>query len=174
LAKLPYIRNKFLHELFPELSPDVGRLDWMPSTWLEKEPLASLIRVIRPHWFNWCELFISQPKVRFPILHTDHCMFHAWSAQIYGIKRYWVWPQIPDFKDRYCIDEDLDTFLSVEPSSIEIGPGDVIVIPSGLPHVAESVTTSITIAASYVDETNWLEFSREFCALDLLKELQRA
>jgi hypothetical protein len=171
---LPYIRNKFLHDVFPELSADVGRLDWLQPTWLEKEPLASMLRVMRPHWSNWCELFISQPQVRYPLLHTDACGFHAWSVQVYGIKRYWVWPPLPDFKDTYCIGKDLDTILGVEPFAIEIGPGDAVVIPSNLPHVAESVTTSITIAGSYVDEVNWAEFSREFFERELQRELQHA
>ena len=170
---LPYIRNKFLHDLFPELSPDVGRLDWLSPTWLEKEPLASLLRVMRPHWTNWCELFISQPDVRYPLLHTDTCSFHAWSVQIYGIKRYWVWPRLPGFEDTHCIDRDLETILGVEPAMIEIGPGDAIVIPADLPHVAESVTTSITIAGSHVDEANWAGFSRQFFETELPKELHR-
>lgn len=171
---LPYIRNKFVHELFPELTPDVCRLEWLQPTWLEREPLASMIRVMRPNWIDWCELFVSQPGVRYPLLHTDSCMFHAWCAQIHGTKRYWVWPAIPGFRDVDCLGQDLDTLLGVEPYSIDVGPGDVVVIPAGLPHVAESVTTSITIAGSYVDASNWVEFSDEFCQTELLRDLRRA
>lgn len=171
---LPYIRNKFLHQDFPELSGDIGRLDWLAPTWLEKEPLASMLRVMRPHWTNWCELFISQPDIRYPLLHTDANGFHAWSVQVFGTKRYWVWPAVSDFEDVHCIGKDLETILGVEPWSIEVGPGDAVVIPSNLPHVAESVTTSITIAGSYVDEVNWPEFARQFFELDLQQELRRA
>jgi histone arginine demethylase JMJD6 len=170
--ELPYFRNKFLHAVFPELSQDVGRLDWLQPNWLEKEPLASLIRVMRPNWFNWSELFVSKAGTRYPIVHTDHCMLHAWSAQIHGSKRYWVWAPIPGFRDRSCIGEDLETFLGHEPFTVTLAAGDVIFIPSNFPHTAESVTSSVTISGAYVNETNWLEFAHEFFATDVLKELQ--
>lgn len=173
--ELPYVRNKFLHAVFPELSPDVGRLDWLQPNWLEREPFASLVRVMRPNWFDWCEFFVSKADTRYPFIHTDHCALHAWSAQIYGSKRYWVWPPIPGFHANVpCVGEDLSTFLGVEPYTVVLEAGDVVFIPSNWPHTAESVTASITISGAYVNETNWLPFAREFCETDLLKELQRA
>lgn len=174
VAELPYLRNKFLHHDFEELSQDVGPLEFLGANWLEVEPLASLIRVMRPRWVDWCEFFISHAQTRFPFIHTDTCMLHAWSAQIFGHKRYWVWPPMPRFRDVECIGQDLTTFLDTEPAHGVLGPGDVAFIPSGWPHVAESVTVSITISGAYVNETNWSAFAQEFCEDHLGKELRSA
>lgn len=170
---LPYIRNQFLHQCFAELSRDVGRLEWLGVSWLEREPLATLIRAMRPHWIDWCELFVSQPDVRFPKVHVDNCMFHSWNVQVHGIKRFWVWPARPDFEDVDCIGVDLDRVLPDEPVLVELGPGDAVVIPGGLPHTAQSVTTSISVAGSFVDASNWEPFWQEFCAKELGRDLWR-
>jgi hypothetical protein len=169
---LPYLRNTFLHHELPELSADVGRLDWALPNWFDTEPFASMVRTGCPQWLNWCELFISQPRTRFPFIHVDRNMTHAWCVQVYGEKRYWAWPPRADFEPVGCLGRDLETLLDVEPFSAVVGAGDAIFLPSGWPHTAESVTTSISTSGNFVNDSNWLDFAEVFFRGDLRQVLR--
>jgi histone arginine demethylase JMJD6 len=172
-APLPYLRNVFLHVALPELSPDVEQPAWIQPNWLEVEPLASLIRAVSPQWLRWCELFISGPGTRFPFVHIDRHMTHAWCVQIFGRKQYFAWPPRPGFQAADCRDRYLEVFFDTEPFLGTLDPGDAIFIPAGWPHTAQSVTTSIGVSGSWVNESNWREFSDDFFATKVRSALLR-
>lgn len=167
-----YLSNVFVHTDLPELSADVGRLAWAQPNWMDKEPFASMVRAGCPQWLDWCELFVSQPNTRYPIVHVDRYMTHAWAVQIYGSKRYWMWPPRPGFVSEPCLGRDLETFFDGPVFSTVVEAGDAIFLPAGWPHTAESVTTSITTSGNFVNDTNWVEFSRELCEGDLRAALR--
>jgi hypothetical protein len=172
-APLPYLRNVFLHHELPELSPDVGALGFAEPNWFAKEPFASLIRTAVPQWLRWCELFVSRAGTRFPYVHVDRNMTHAWCAQLHGSKRYWAWPPRPGFEPTDCLGKDLETLLDSEPLTATLEAGDAIFLPAGWPHTAESLTLSISASGNFVNESNWDDFAREFFAGDLLTVLRR-
>jgi hypothetical protein len=165
----PYLRNASLVELLPELIADVELPDYCRPNWLGSE---ALVRFIPPVWTNWIELFMSGPATRFPRVHVDSSMTHAWVIGVQGRKRFWAWPprpgqpsfsiHAPDQRRQAgldCIGKDLETFFShATPLTAEIGPGDFVFIPTGWWHTAESTTTSISLSGNFVNETNWDEF----------------
>ncbi len=169
---LPYLRNVFLGTVLPELVGDVSPVPFAEHNWLHREPLASLIRATQPEWIDWCELFISQPNTRFPVVHVDRYATHAWCAQVFGEKRYWLWPPVPGFRSTPCLGEDLETLLEhAPPEQVVVGPGDLLFIPSNWPHTAESLTTSITTSGNLVVESNSDEFFLAFWRGEVLPRL---
>jgi hypothetical protein len=166
-GQVPYLRNVFLHVELPELSADVGELEWAKPNWFQKEPFVSMIRAGCPQWIDWCELFISRGGTRFPIVHVDRNMTHAWCVQIYGEKRYWAWPPRAGFEAVECLGRDLETLFPDAPASAVVEAGDALFIPAGWPHTAESVTTSISLSGNFVNESNWHDFAPVFFAGDL-------
>lgn len=170
---LPYMRNVFIHVLLPELSADVRQPAWIQPNWLEVEPFASLVRSGWPEWVSWCELFVSGAGTRFPFVHVDTNMTHAWAVQVHGQKRYFAWTPSPDFAPTECRGQYLEILFDSEPYSGVVEPGDGVFIPAGWPHTAQSVTTSISVSGSWMNESNWLDFSREFFELSLRKRLAR-
>jgi len=171
-AALPYLRNVFLHHELPELSPDVGRLQWTQPNWLDTEPFASLVRAASPQWLDWCELFISAAGTRFPNVHVDRNCTHAWVAQVYGSKVWWVWPPRPGFTSAEPGGADLDTFFDEEPYRGVLEAGDALFLPADWPHTAESATVSISLSGNFVNDSNWLDFSRSICEGDLRRILR--
>jgi hypothetical protein len=169
---IPDVRDVLLHVELPELSPDIGTVTVARDNWIEKEPLASLVRAGWPGWIGGCELSISRAGTRSRFVHVDRYHTHAWCAQIHGEERHWVWPPRGPFEDVDRDGRDLETLLPDEPFAATVGPGDVIFIPSGCPHTAESVTTSISTSGRFVEETSWIEFARALCAGDLLTRLR--
>jgi histone arginine demethylase JMJD6 len=167
------MRNVFVHHAFPELSPDVRQPAWIQPNWFEVEPFASLIRAAWPEWLSWCELFVSGPKTRFPYVHIDKHMTHAWCVQVHGQKRYFAWTPSPGFESVDCRGKYLEFLFDTEPYSAVVNPGDAIFVPAGWPHTAESVTTSISVSGSWVNDSNWSDFSRDFCDTTLRQRLAR-
>lgn len=158
---LPYLRNVFVSEVSPRLMADVSPLPFAAHDWLRREPLASLVRAVQPEWIDWCELFISPARTRFPYVHVDRYATHAWCAQVFGAKRYWLWPRCPSLRPIPCADLDLDALRELgDATVIDLAPGDVVYIPSGHPHTAESLSVSITTSGNFVDASNGEDFLR--------------
>jgi hypothetical protein len=170
---LPYMRNVFIHILLPELSADVRQPAWIQPNWLEVEPFASLIRAAWPEWVRWCELFVSAAGTRFPFVHVDTNMTHAWCVQVHGRKRYFAWTPSPDFAPVECRGKYLEILFDTEPYSAVVDPGDAVFVPAGWPHTADSVTTSISLSGSWMNDSNWLDFSRDFFETNLRRRLAR-
>lgn len=169
---LPYLRNVFLRDALPDLVADVSPLPFAAHDWLRREPLASLVRATQPDWIDWCELFISQAGTRFPSVHVDRYATHAWCAQVFGRKRYFLWPPDDAFRATPCLGEDLASLLPhARPAQVDVGPGDLVFIPARWPHTAESLTTSITTSGNFVVESNGDEFLRAFWQGEALPRL---
>jgi hypothetical protein len=158
---LPYIRNVFLSEYCPALLEDVRVPGIAQPNWLLHPSLAPSLRA---EWLNWFELFISPPATRFPHVHVDRDHTHAWLLQVCGRKKVWMWPneagstRKPEALEVSSSDV-LDTFFpGYEPTIGIIEPGDLVFIPEGWWHTAESQSTSITLSGNWVEQSNWEAF----------------
>jgi hypothetical protein len=164
-----YMRNVFLSESFAELVGDVEPPVYCSPNWLAADALS---RFVPPVWRSWMELFISGPGTRFPRVHVDSSMTHAWVIAVHGRKRFWVWPPMEDQpcysihskeheaqRGLDCTCGDLEGFFThARPATFEVGPGDFLFLPTGWWHTAESVTTSISLSGNFVNESNWDDF----------------
>ncbi|MBI4817208.1 MAG: cupin-like domain-containing protein [Deltaproteobacteria bacterium] len=165
----PYLRNSSLVEFFPELIPEVPLPIYCYPNWLESEALA---KYIPPVWTYWAELFLSCAGTRFPRVHVDSSMTHAWVIGVMGRKKFWAWPPRrgqPNYsihseeqqaeRGLDCIGRDLEGFFEhSRPFTGELGPGDFLFLPTGWWHTAESLTEAISLSGNFVNETNWAEF----------------
>jgi histone arginine demethylase JMJD6 len=165
----PYLRNLSLLEHLPDLIGDVQLPCYCSPNWLASEELQ---RFVPPVWATWIELFVSGPGVRFPRVHVDTGMTHAWVIQVYGKKRFWAWPPMGD-QPNYsihseeqmrqrgldCCGRDLETFFAhAAPVQACLEPGDFLFLPTGWWHTAESLTPSISLSGNFVNESNWDDF----------------
>ena len=158
---LPYIRNVFLSDYCPALLEDVQVPSIAQPNWLLHPMLAPSLRT---EWLNWFELFLSPPGMRFPHVHVDRDHTHAWLLQVFGRKKVWMWPNEAG-RTRKPNDLDvspsdvLDTFFpGYEPTVGVIEPGDLVFIPEGWWHTAESQSASITLSGNWVEQSNWEAF----------------
>ena len=164
----PLVRNQWLSQLFPELvtdfqTPSYFRPNWFDSRWLR--PIVPKV------WRPWVEFFLGPRGGRFPNVHVDLFATSAWSAQIYGAKKFWFWPpragqglgKLLVKVDR--LREDWDQHLDglhdhARPTTLVLEAGDTLFIPPGWWHTTEIVRTSITLSGNFVNDTNWEEYRR--------------
>lgn len=172
-AEPAYMRNISLLEQLPELIAEVKLPVYTTPNWLASDVMQ---RFVPPVWVTWIELFLSGPGMRFPRVHVDTGMTHAWVVQVYGKKRFWAWPPManqPNYsihsdeqmkaRGLDCRGRDLDAFFShSKPFVSELEPGDFLFLPTGWWHTAESLTTSITLSGNFVNETNWDDFCKSW------------
>lgn len=161
-SRLPYVRNVWLNETFPSLRGDVGLLPFMTPNWFAMSPLRDLIGLVSgPNWQDWLEFFFSAAGRRFPFVHRDICMTHAWCAQIFGRKRFWAWAPSPlrSGQSFPCGRGDLASlFPDARPQTGTITAGDLLFVPAGWYHTTESETVSITLSGNFVNASNWDDF----------------
>jgi ribosomal protein L16 Arg81 hydroxylase len=50
---------------------------------------------------------------------------------------------------------------SLEGWRVELTPGDLLIIPSQWLHYVETLETSLTYSAAWIDETNWERYVEE-------------
>jgi hypothetical protein len=164
-----YMRNISLLEQLPELIEEVELPVYTTPNWLASDVLQ---RFVPPVWVTWIELFLSGPGMRFPRVHVDTAMTHAWVVQVWGRKRFWAWPPMenqPNYsihsdeqmkaRGLDCRGRDLEAFFSHSaPFTGDLEPGDFLFLPTGWWHTAESVTACITLSGNFVNETNWDDF----------------
>jgi histone arginine demethylase JMJD6 len=162
IGALPYLRNIWLAECFPELVSDVRVPEMAAPNWLT-HPLVRPF--LLPEWLSWFEFFLSAPRTRFPFVHRDVASTHAWLLQIYGEKKIWMWPSelIPpregNIQRAVTRDENLDRFFPGHvPATTVLKPGDILFIPAGWWHTVESQSISITLSGNFVNQTNWDAF----------------
>lgn len=160
--RLPYVRNIWLADQFPSLVADVATCPFMTPNWFGESPLREIVAESSGgHWPQWLEFFFSPRGRRFPFVHIDTCMTHAWCAQIYGQKKFWLWaPAAERNGKRYpCLRSDLVTFFAdALPLTGTISAGDIVFVPAGWYHTTESETVSITVSGNFVNESNWDDF----------------
>lgn len=172
-APAPYLRNVLLEKWLPELMADISPLPrCITPNWLDSRvfPSRESMRTL--------EIFIGGAGARFPTLHYDGFHTHAWLMQIYGTKRYVVYP--PDQTEFLYPREgeevnkssiaDLDhpdlarfpLFARATPTVFDLHPGETLFVPSQWWHTVKMLSTSITISVNSANRPNWSGFVRDF------------
>ena len=160
--QLPYLRNIWLLQYLPELSGDIRVPLIAEPNWLSHPAL-------RPHipeqWNPWFEFFFSGPATRFPYVHADAHGTHAWSVQVFGSKRFWLWPPSvvpPENRNPAAVQDLSGVFPESGALSVVLDPGDLLFIPSDWWHLAESESASITLSGNFVNHSNWMRFLESY------------
>lgn len=129
-------------------------------------------------WGGATELFIGGPGGKFPYLHLDYYHLNAWITQLYGEKRFTVFPRgqehllypKPDdsWKSELNIFEpDFEKFplyCDATPIHFTVGPGETLFIPFGTWHTAYSLTQTISVAFDQLNSKNYKPFMRDVWA----------
>ena len=169
-----YMRNLMLFEQFPELRsefqmPWIAQPNWLQSRWHGDFSGGS--------WTYWVELFLSGKDSRFPFVHIDPYYTHAWSIQISGRKRFWLWgPTEGQFEQLLAGTLERQDARRITPEtkfeshfqarsghSLVLGPGDLLFLPAGWWHTTETSEESVTLGGNFVERSNWPEFSEYYC-----------
>jgi len=168
----PYFRNQILYDLFPSLKQDIEPLpeyfqpNWLPDHYIVKNVGKVLNRGAA------LELYIGGKGGAFPVLHYDGVGTHAFLMQIYGQKKFIVyppsqepflypWPEKPNLSLVNNVDNpDLDKFplfAKAEPIVFVLEPGEMLFIPSHWWHTTKMLTPCISLSVNVVNQSNWQE-----------------
>lgn len=161
-----YLRNVFLRQALPVLFDEVEIPFFAEGNLLSQPFLHDAIPV---EWTRWVEFFVSGRGTRFPRIHADTHLTHAWILQVAGEKRVWLWPprrrtqkaRIEDSVITVDVDDDTDLDHAMghaPPLTGVVGPGDVLFIPAGWWHTVEALSLSITLSGNFVVEENVEDF----------------
>ena len=185
-----YLRNLQMAEMFPGEAAALR----LPGLFGENL-LACEGRTpnLPPTWRRWFELFIcTRQSAGFPFLHQDTCGVHACTFQTQGRKQYtlmkptdspYLYPSGPSGTRSQvpAVDiiqgtVDLDKFplySHATPVQVEVGPGEMLFIPSKWWHTARCVgpDPSVTIIASFVDEALHDEFCDNYWDYQAVRSL---
>lgn len=138
--------------------------NWLTSKWFT-----------RGHWGSATELFIGGPGGKFPYIHLDYFHLNAWITQLYGEKRFTVFPQgqeellypVPEDPWRSEINifepdyQKYPRYKDATPVHFVVGPGETLFIPSGTWHTAYSLTPTISVAFDQLNNRNYKDFIRD-------------
>ena len=174
-ANLPYLRNKSINALFPELEPDVSPLPiYMQPNWFNN-PLIPR-RISR----NRTDLFIGGVGSKFPYLHFDNYHGYAFLFQIYGSKTYvmyspdqtsFLYPTVP--ADKFIANtsavEDIEhpdlekypLFARAEQMRCVLRQGEMLFMPRGWWHTAQMDTPSISVSSNTANAFNWSDLMHD-------------
>jgi len=155
----------------PELMPLLDPLDlnYASPNWL-KNKMFSIGK-----WGGATELFIGGPGGKFPYMHIDYYHLNAWITQLYGQKRFTVFPRgqehllypRPDDPWRSEVNvfepdyEKHPLFKDATPINFVVGPGETLFIPFGTWHTAYSLTPTISVAFDTLNSKNHKEFMQD-------------
>ncbi|MFI5151882.1 MAG: cupin-like domain-containing protein [Chitinophagales bacterium] len=156
-----------LPEILPLIDPlhlNYALPNWLNSKWFQKG-----------HWGGVTELFIGGPGGRFPYLHLDYYHLNAWITQLYGEKRFTVFPRGQDDllypksddpwrSDLNIFEPDFDKFPKYKdatPISFVVGPGETLFIPFGTWHSAYSLSPTISVAFDQLNRKNYKDFLKD-------------
>jgi hypothetical protein len=169
----PYMRNVLLEQWLPELMGDISPLPrCITPNWLDSRvfPSRESMRTL--------EIYIGGAGARFPMLHYDGYRTHAWLMQIYGTKRYVVYPpdqaellyprggkevnksSIADVEHPDL--ERFPLFARATPTVFDLHPGETLFVPSRWWHTVKILSPSITISVNSANHANWSAFARDF------------
>jgi len=155
---------KKLPEILDLLQPlhlNYARPNWLNSKWFN-----------RGHWGSATELFIGGPGGRFPYIHFDYFHLNAWITQLYGEKRFTVFPrgqeemlypipQDPWRSEINVLEPDFKKYPKYKeatPVHFVVSPGETLFIPAGTWHTAFSLTPSISVAFDQLNDKNFKDF----------------
>jgi histone arginine demethylase JMJD6 len=168
-APYPFIFN--IPEQLPEIIPLLQPLDitYAKPNWLSNK----MFQIGK--WGGAIELFIGGPGGKFPYLHLDYYHLNAWINQLYGEKRFTVFPRgqedmlypRPDdpwrselniFEPDY---EKHPKYKDATPISFVVGPGETLFIPFGTWHTAYSLGPTLSVAFDTLNSKNHKEFMKD-------------
>jgi histone arginine demethylase JMJD6 len=168
----PYFRNQILYDLFPSLKQDIEPLpeyflpNWLPDHYMVKYVGEVLNRGAA------LELYIGGKGGAFPVLHYDGAGAHAFLMQVYGRKKFIIYPPHQETflypspeKENLSLVNSVDNpdlekfplFAKAEPTVFILEPGEMLFIPSHWWHTTKMLTPSISISANVVNQSNWHE-----------------
>lgn len=168
-AGVLYMRNLLIFEHFPELKCDF-EMPWIAQpNWLQSRVLGDFSG---GSWKFWVELFLSGAGSRFPFVHIDPYYTHAWSVQLSGRKRFYLWPPSPNQhakllrgelqrQDPTPIDAStkLAEIIQGRPCyQVDLEAGDLAFLPAGWWHTTETHEASVTLGGNFVEASNWQDF----------------
>jgi len=172
----PYLRAQKIAEVFPELLPEIETpFPYSQVNWGHSKALPGWVqRFVMP------EILIGGKGGRFHALHYDNCHLHAYVAQVYGRKHFYLLPpdqtpfiypnpEMPNtslIKNIHQPDEDrFPLFRKAKFISETLEPGEVVFVPSGWWHTTLMPETSVSITWNYVNDSNWDAFSNDIKAI---------
>lgn len=163
----PYMFRSFLHEVLPELLPDV-----MPQNRFAF-PRRYACPLMPEEWRRpdgYLKLLVGGVGSKFPVMHFDGDNAHAAITQIYGEKEFVVFsPEDTQYlypkkfvPHHSMVDDpvmqDRERFPLLAQATLHrtvLGPGDMIFVPARWWHAARAITTSISTCTNMLDGSNW-------------------
>jgi hypothetical protein len=168
-APYPFIFD--IPTTLPEIEPliDPLNLNYAKPNWLETKWFK------RGYWGSATEVFIGGPGGKFPYLHLDYYHLNAWITQLYGDKRFTVFPRgqeemlYPRPEDPWqsqlnIFEPDYSKFpkyREATPINFTVGPGETLFIPFGTWHSAHSLTPTISVAFDQLNNKNFKDFLKD-------------
>jgi len=168
-APYPFIFNinSTLPEILPLLEPlnlNYAIPNWLESGWFKKGK-----------WGGVTELFIGGPGGRFSYIHLDYYHLNAWINQLYGEKRFTVFPRgqedllYPKPDDPWRSELNIfnpdyskyPKYKDATPIEFTVGPGETLFIPFGTWHTAYSLTSTISVAFDQLNGKNFPDFMKD-------------
>jgi hypothetical protein len=167
----PYPIKFNVPEELPELTPLIQplNLNYAYPNWLENK-MFNL-----GHWGGITELFIGGAGGKFPYIHLDYYHLNAWINQLYGNKRFTVFPRgqedflYPKPDDPWRSDMNIfepdyvkyPKYKQATPIHFTVGAGETLFIPAGTWHTAYSLTPTISIAFDQLNRKNYKDFMKD-------------
>jgi hypothetical protein len=151
-------------DLLQPLNLNYAKPNWLNSKWFSKG-----------HWGSETELFIGGPGGKFPYLHLDYYHLNAWITQLYGEKRFTVFPRgqddllYPKADDPWRSELNIfnpdyikyPKFKEATPINFVVGPGETLFIPFGTWHTAYSLNPTISVAFDQLNSRNYKDFLKD-------------
>jgi len=142
--KPPYLHDVPIFHLIPGLIKDI-----------EPFPVDLLPKWYHDKWYNYIQFFMGATGSLTP-LHFDTLCTHNLFFQVAGRKRFLLIP--PEQKEKCYVEgwrwakfdpsrPDYDKFplaRGVEPMEVELGPGDILFMPSGTLHQVHGLSYSVS------------------------------
>jgi cupin-like protein len=164
----PYFRDLIGPRWNPDLRPEISpRPACIAPNWLDRRLSLQRGRFA-------AEIYIGGCGARFPFVHYDFLHTHAFLMQVFGRKRFFLFPpeQAPFLYPltgaelgKAAIDDveapDLTRFplfAEARPQVSVLEPGEMLFIPAGWWHTTRMLSASITVGINAVNAANWRAF----------------